>query len=118
MYEQRYQESQAEHQEFRHRLAKVEQQLRQELTLRQKPDAHPPRITAPEAGEVRSTLGSFAERLVQINLLASRARQKYGYPIAMTLAGLAERFQVADVFDLPDKDWPAVLDWFSALLEE
>jgi hypothetical protein len=76
------------------------------------------RVTALEGGSARPTVGLSGQRLEYIYLLAARARQKYGYPIAMTLAGLAERFQVADVFDLPDKDWPAVLDWFSALLEE
>jgi hypothetical protein len=76
------------------------------------------RVTTLEGGPARPLVGFSPQRLAQINLLAYRARQKHGYPIAMTLAGLAERFQVADVFDLPDKDWPAVLDWFSALLEE
>jgi hypothetical protein len=76
------------------------------------------RVAALEGGPTGSTIGVLPQRLAHVYLLANRARQRYGYPIAATLAGLAEHFHAADVYDLPERDWSAILDWFASVLEE
>ena len=75
-------------------------------------------MTALEGGPTRPLVGYSPQRLAQVYLLANRLRQRRGWPIAETLAALAEHFRVADVFDLPEKDWPAIVDWFTSLLED
>ena len=69
-------------------------------------------------GPTSSNLSFSPQRLSHIYLLAYRLRQRHQMPIAETLAGLADHFRVADVFDLPEKEWPTILDWFSSLLED
>lgn len=76
------------------------------------------RVTALEGGTAHPVISSPAQRLWQIHLWANQLRQRRGWPIADTRAALAQHFSVADVFDLPEKDWPAVCDWFTSLLEE
>ncbi|HEY7348465.1 MAG TPA: hypothetical protein VH599_09150 [Ktedonobacterales bacterium] len=76
------------------------------------------RITALEAGNASPAKGLSGQRLAYIYQRADKLRQAQGYPIADVLAGLAAHFRVADIYDLPEKDWPAVLDWFASLLEE
>lgn len=76
------------------------------------------RVTALESGTAHPAIDSPAERLWQIHLFANQLRQRRGWPIAETRAALAEHFRVADVFDLPEKEWPAIRDWFTSLLEE
>jgi hypothetical protein len=76
------------------------------------------RVAALEGGPAGSTIGVSPQRLAHIYLLAHRARQRYGYRIGDTLAGLADHFRVEDIYDLPEKDWPAILSWFASLLEE
>jgi hypothetical protein len=76
------------------------------------------RVTVLEGGTTHSVIGYSGQRLLQIHLFADQLRQWRGWPIAETLTALAEHFGVADVFDLPEKDWPAIRDWFTSLLEE
>lgn len=74
------------------------------------------RVTVLEGGPARPSLIGFSpQRLAHIYLLAARVRASMGYPIATILAGLAEHFRVADVYDLPESAWPAILDWFESL---
>ena len=75
-------------------------------------------VTALESKPTTSIIGFSPQRLSHIYLLAYRLRQRHHMPIAETLAGLADHFRVADVFDLPEKEWPTILDWFSSLLED
>ncbi|HEY7357848.1 MAG TPA: hypothetical protein VH590_15325 [Ktedonobacterales bacterium] len=76
------------------------------------------RVTALEGGAAGPTIGVEPQRLAQVYLFANRLRQRRSWPITKTLAGLAEHFHVTDVFDLPEKNWPAVLEWFESLLED
>jgi len=75
------------------------------------------RMAAIEARDARSTVGLSPQRLAHIYLLARRVRAQQGYRVADLLKGLTDHFQVEDVSDLPEKDWPAVLIWFDSLLE-
>jgi predicted GIY-YIG superfamily endonuclease len=76
------------------------------------------RIAALEAGHASPAGGLSDAQLGYIYRRAHQAPQRSGYPVAKILAGLAEHFRVEDVSDLPEKDWPAVLEWFAGLLEE
>jgi hypothetical protein len=57
-----------------------------------------------------------AQRLEYIYQHAEQVRQRHGYSIAELLAGLAAHFQVADIYYLPEKDWPGVINFFESLL--
>lgn len=101
------QEFHTAHQELQNRVALVEHEQHAQAL----------RVAALEAGDVRSAMGSFSQRLVHIYVLARQLRQRRGYRVADTLAGLADHFRVEDVSDLAETDWPAALVWFESLLE-
>ncbi len=76
------------------------------------------RVTALEARDASPSLDLSPEHLKYVYHLARQLRQQRGLPVGDILAMLAEHFRVEDVSLLPEKDWPAVLDWFASLLEE
>lgn len=86
--------------------------------LKERVTALEERITALEGGTAHPVIDYSAQRLWQIHLFADQLRQRRGLPIGETLEALAEHFGVVDAFDLPEKDWPAIRDWFTSLLEE
>ena len=103
------QEVKADQQEWRNQLALVRAD-HQELRIIV--------LEAQEARPARPIIGVSPQRLEQLYALAHRVRQRYGHRIDETLRGLADRFRVEDVYDLPEKDWPAALEWLSTMLED
>ncbi len=76
------------------------------------------RIAALEVGKDSPTTGLPAQRLEYIYQNAHELRKRRGWPIAETLAGLADHFQSEDIYYLLEKEWPAILDWFASLLKD
>jgi hypothetical protein len=76
------------------------------------------RIAALEAGNARPSGRLSDHQLGYIYRCAHEVHQHHGYALSDLLAGLAAHFRVENIYYLPDKDWPAVLDWFASLLEE
>jgi hypothetical protein len=109
----------AEFEGQRRQALEEQQALRERLTAVEDEQHHQAlRLSVLEAGEIHSTRGSFAERLLHIYLYARQLRARRGMRITETLAALTEHFRVEDISDLSEKDWPAVRDWFTSLLEE
>lgn len=112
-----HQDLQAEHEDLRREIHGDRQETRSQLAvMRQEQHNQALRLAALEARDARPTVGFSPQRLAHIYLLAQRVRAQHGYRIADTLAGLTDHFQVEDVSDLQEKDWPAVLTWFESLL--
>ncbi len=106
--------------EGQRRKSDLEQQaLHERLTVVEDEQHHQAlRLAALEAGEIQSIMGSFARRMLHIVLLARELRARRGMRLIETLDALAQHFRVEDFSDLPEKDWPAIRDWFTSLLEE
>ncbi len=76
------------------------------------------RIAALEARDASPATGLSGQRLEYIFRCAHQFQQRHGARIDETLAGLAAHFRVENIYYLPERDWPAVLEWFESLLEE
>ena len=105
--------------EFRTGQRELRQELRNKLAMVEY-DQHSQalRIAALEGRDASSAKGLSGERLKYIYQQTDEIRQRHRHSIAEMLAALAAHFHVADIYDLPDEDWPAVLIWFESLLED
>jgi hypothetical protein len=110
---------QSEQEGLRREVYEQQQETRNQLIVLQY-DLHnyELRFAALEANDVDSSLDLSPEHLKYIFRLARQLSERRGLAVVDILALLAEHFRVGDVSLLLEKDWPAVLDWFSSLLEE
>lgn len=108
----------AKDEEMRREFQAGQQELHDEMTVmrydQQRLALH---FAALEARDASPTATISPEQLAHIFRLARQLAARKGLPVLDILAILAEHFRVEDVSVLPAKNWPAVLDWFSSMLE-
>lgn len=99
------------------------EEMRQEFYARQQELYNRPLVfdTDAEMPTIASLAASWAEdnslkTPAHSVRLAAWVRVIHGTPIVDTLAALAARFQVEDIFYLSESDWTAVLEWFADLI--